>query len=97
MPFQLKIEKRANRFYHSLDEKSQRIVKSHLGRLKDDPYPGSSGDKEKLVLPGGEITYRMHIGRTFTVFYDIDEEHSIVFINILTTIEDAHKRYGRWA
>lgn len=97
MPFQVKIDRRANRFYHSLDEKSQRIVKSHLDRLKDDPYPGASGDKEKLVLPGGEMTYRMHIGRTFTVFYDIDERRSTVFINVLTTIEDAHKRYGRWA
>lgn len=71
-------------------------MKDHLDRLKDDPSPGSSGDKERLILPGGEITYRMHIGRTFTIFYDIDEEKLTVFINILTTIGDAHKRYGRW-
>jgi mRNA interferase RelE/StbE len=97
LPYHLKIEKKANRFYQSLDEKSRRIVKNHLDRLKEDPYPGTSGDKEKLLLPGGEITYRMHIGRTFTVFYDINEDHSTILVNILTTIEDAHKRYGRWA
>jgi len=97
LPYTLKIERKANRFYHALDEKSQRIVKNHLDRLKSDPLPGSFGDKEKLILPGGEVTYRMHIGRTFTIFYDIDEDTSTVFINILTTIEEAHKRYGWWA
>jgi mRNA-degrading endonuclease RelE of RelBE toxin-antitoxin system len=95
--YELKIDKRAHRFYRSLDEKSRRIVKDHLDRLKADPFPGSSGDKEKILLPGGEITFRMHIGRTFTAFYDIDEGSSTVFTNILTTIEEAHKRYGRWA
>jgi len=97
LSYELKIDKKANRFYQVLDEKSRRIVKGHLDRLKTDPFPGSPGDKEKLVLPGGETTYRMHIGRTFTVFYDLDEGTSTVFINILTTIEEAHKRYGRWA
>ena len=97
MPYLLKVDRKANRFYQALDEKSRRIVISHLDRLKGDPYPGSPGDKEKLILPGAEMTYRMHIGRTFTVFYDIDEGTSTVFINVLTTIEEAHKRYGRWA
>ena len=97
MPYELKIDRRANRFYLSLDEKSRRIVKDHLERLKVDPFPGSSGDKERLLLPGGKTTFRMHVGRTFTVFYDIDEDSSTVFVNILTTIEEAHKRYGRWA
>jgi len=96
LPYKVKIERKANKFYRSLDGKGRRIVKDHLDRLMNDPYPGSSGDKERLVLPGGEITYRMHIGRTFTVFYDIDEEEGTVFINILTTLENAHKRYGRW-
>lgn len=33
-------------------------------------YPGHPGDKEKL----SENTYRLHISRTYTAFYRINEE-----------------------
>lgn len=78
----------------ALDEKSQRIVKDNLGKLAENPYPGSGrGDKEKLVVDGEEL-FRLHIGRTHTAFYVIlEEEHQVRVIEI-TDIEDAHKRYG---
>jgi hypothetical protein len=41
-----------------------------IGVLKDDPYPGKRRDKERLK----EEMYRMHISRSFTVFYVINEE-----------------------
>lgn len=78
----------------ALDEKSQRIVKDNLGKLAENPYPGSGrGDKEKLIVDGEEL-FRLHIGRTHTAFYVIlEEEHQVRVIEI-TDIEDAHKRYG---
>lgn len=78
----------------ALDEKSQRIVKDNLGKLGENPYPGSGrGDKEKLVVDGEEL-FRLHVGRTHTAFYVIlEEEHQVRVVEI-TDIEDAHKRYG---
>ena len=40
--------------------------------LKTNPHPGKRGDKKRLKIP--EMTCRMHIGRSLTVFYGIDEE-----------------------
>ena len=78
----------------ALDEKSQRIVKDNLGKLAENPYPGSGrGDKEKLVVDGEEL-FRLHVGRTHTAFYVIlEDEHQVRVVEI-TDIEDAHKRYG---
>ena len=58
------------------------------------PYPGRGvGDKERLII-GGKDRYRIHIGRTYIVFYIIDEKEKIVRIVELLTIESAHKKYG---
>ncbi|NVO66020.1 hypothetical protein [Methanofollis tationis] len=78
----------------SLPEKSQRIIKEKLAVLKTDPYPGKTGDKERLNT--GEMdVYRLHIGRSFTALYIIHTDKSMVEITHLMTIEQAHKRYGR--
>lgn len=78
-----------------LPEKTRRIVVSALRRLADDPFPGSHGDKEKIVLKGGITIYRLHISHTYTVFYDIDKEEKLVIVQEILTIEQAHKKYGR--
>ncbi len=77
-----------------LPEKTRRILKNALENLKEDPFPGSLGDKEKLVLKGGNIIYRLHISRSYTVFYDIDKKKKQVIVHEILTIEQAHKRYG---
>jgi mRNA-degrading endonuclease RelE of RelBE toxin-antitoxin system len=74
--------------------KTRRIIKTALKRLEADPFPGSQGDKEKLVLKGGIIIYRLHISRRYTVFYEIDEEEKLVIVQEILTIEQAHKKYG---
>lgn len=92
--YRLLIEEDALEFIESLDEKSERICKSNLKKLADNPYPGEGpGDTERLVLEG-ETVYRLHIGRTFTAFYDIDEDVGVVRILEVLSIDDAHKRYG---
>ena len=76
-----------------LDDKSERIVKENLGKLADSPYPGrGQGDKERLTVDGEEI-YRMHIGRTHTAFYIINEDGSEVRVFDIMPIDEAHKRY----
>jgi mRNA-degrading endonuclease RelE of RelBE toxin-antitoxin system len=80
--------------YAALDEKSQRIVRDKLQKLADAPYPGrGQGEKEKLPVEGEEL-YRLHIGRTYTAFYDIIEDDGEVRIIDVLTIKDAHDRYG---
>jgi mRNA-degrading endonuclease RelE of RelBE toxin-antitoxin system len=39
--------------------------------------------------------YRMHIGRSYTLFYKIWKDEKVVEILNIMTIEEAHKRYGR--
>ena len=92
--YQLLIEEGALAFIDSLDEKSKRICKDNIKKLAEDPYPGSGkGDKERLVVEGEEI-YRLHIGRTYTTFYDILEDDDAVQVFEVLPIDEAHKRYG---
>jgi mRNA-degrading endonuclease RelE of RelBE toxin-antitoxin system len=93
--FIIAIERKAQAFIDSLPEKDQRVVIDNLDRLANGPFPGKGGDKEKLVLPGGIIAYRMHIGRSYTAFYTIDKESRMVLVHFVMTIEQAHKKYGR--
>lgn len=38
--------------------------------------------------------YRMHISRTWTALYTVEEDESQVLVHEITDIDDAHKRYG---
>jgi mRNA-degrading endonuclease RelE of RelBE toxin-antitoxin system len=87
---------RANAFLTSLPQKSQKVIEENLKKLINNPFPGDFGDKEKLDLPINLPVYRMHIGRSYTAFYQIDLEHKTVKIDILTTIQQAHKLYRRY-
>lgn len=92
--YRLLVEADALEFVETLDEKSERICKQNLEKLAENPYPGTGrGDKERLVVDG-ETVYRLHIGRTFTAFYDIDEDGNAVRIHESLPIDEAHKRYG---
>lgn len=94
--FEILIEEAADEFLSSLTKKSQKIIKEQLKKLKNNPFPGNSGDKELLDIHVNPPIYRMHIGRSYTAFYQIDNNRNIVKIDLITTIEQAHKLYGRF-
>ena len=77
-----------------LPEKTRRLIKTALKRLKEDPFPGSQGNKENLVLRDGVVICRLHISRSYTVFYEIDKEEKLVIVQEILPIEQAHKKYG---
>lgn len=87
------IDRKALKYLLELPEKSQRLIKEKCHALAEDPFPGQGGDKELLHL--GYKLYRLHIGRSFTVFYQICEEDKLVKILEITTIDRAHKLYKR--
>jgi mRNA-degrading endonuclease RelE of RelBE toxin-antitoxin system len=92
--YDLLIEQEALDFIESLDEKSERICKDNIKSLAKEPYPGrGKGDKEQLVVRGEEV-YRLHIGRSFTAFYDILEDEKAVQVLEVLPIDEAHDRYG---
>ena len=95
MTWTVVVRKELVEYLNSLDDKSRRIVRAKLFSLEDNPCPGSSGDKERLSLPDDTVLYRMHIGRTWTVLYRVDEDSTTVKIIDMLTIEQAHKKYGR--
>jgi mRNA interferase RelE/StbE len=95
LTFEVKVHNTADGYISSLPEKSRRIITNALKGLGENPFPGSGGDKEKLVLSGGSGIYRLHIARTFTAFYSIDKESRIIKVHEILTIEQAHKKYGR--
>ncbi|MDI6718296.1 MAG: type II toxin-antitoxin system RelE/ParE family toxin [Methanomicrobiales archaeon] len=95
--YRLTISKnRAQKLLDALPERSRRIVKEHLLRLQEDPYPGHGGDKKRLDLGEGYELYRIHIGRGYTAFYRILEEEQVVRIPDIMTIEQTHRRYGQF-
>jgi len=81
-------------FCKRLKEKDLRIVREHLHRLEQ-PY-SAPGDIKKLHGSGGVIRYRMHISRKFTVFFRIYDEEDCVRIDSIMTMEQAHKKYGKY-
>jgi mRNA-degrading endonuclease RelE of RelBE toxin-antitoxin system len=93
MSYEILLSEDASDYLLSIDEKSKGICKKNLQKLSS-PYPGRGiGDKEKLVVAGEEM-YRLHIGRTHTAFYIIDEEERLVRVLEILSIESAHKKYG---
>ena len=94
MTFHLLIEQEQVDKINGFDEKSRRITKEKLETLRENPFPGKRGDKEKLCLKDGYVLYRLHIGRTWTAFYRICEEDKTVKILDVMPIEQAHKKYG---
>lgn len=93
--YQLVIRKRALEFVNALPSKSQRIVIEKCKTLAYDPFPGK-GDKEIIQRKGHEAIYRLHISRSYTAFYKIYKDEKMVKILDITTIEQAHKIYGRF-
>lgn len=93
--YEVLVSEEARAYLDDLDPKSRRIVVANLSKLVDHPYPGRGpGDKERIVFRGREA-YRMHIGRTHTAFYRIDEDAKEVRVLEVMSIDDAHKAYGR--
>ena len=91
--FTVLIEKKAREFLKRLPPKTRRIVVEKIQDLSEDPFPG--GNKEKLECPHPPAAYRLHISRSFTVFYTIEHEENTVRIAKIMTIERAHKEYSR--
>lgn len=80
-------------FLDDLDEKSERIVRENLEKLTE-PHPGRGlGDKEQITWRGREV-HRLHVGRTWTAFYDIHEEERQVKVLKVMPIDQAHDEYG---
>ncbi|ABN56110.1 MULTISPECIES: type II toxin-antitoxin system RelE family toxin [Methanoculleus] len=91
--FTVLIERKARELLKRLPPKTRRIVVEKIQELADDPFPG--GNKEKLEYPHPPAVYRLHISRSFTVFYIIEHQESIVKIEKIVTNERAHKEYSR--
>jgi len=85
------IDRKALAYLLELPEKSQRLIKEKCHALADAPLPGQGGDKDLLHLEFK--LYRLHVGRSFTVFYQVCEEEKLVKILEIATINKAHKLY----
>ena len=96
MGYQVLLGEQPREFLDGADEKTDRIVRDHLQSLAEEPYPrpdAGRGDREQLPVDGEEL-YRMHISRTYTALYTVDDGESAVRVREILPIDDAHKRYG---
>jgi len=91
--FTIVIEKKAEKFLKKLPQKARRIVVEKISELKEDPFPG--GNREKPDYHNSPAVYRLHVSRSFTVFYIIETEKHLIKIEKIRTIERAHKEYSR--
>jgi len=81
-------------FCKQLKEKDLCVVREHLRRLEQ-PY-SAMRDIKKFHGPGGVIRYRKHISRNYTVFFRIYDEEDCVRVDAIMTMEQAHKKYGKY-
>jgi len=95
LTFAVNVRNTAATFISTVPEKSRRLITIALSGLEDNPFPGTGGDKERIVLRGGKELFRLHISHSFTAFYSIDKENRIVRVHEVLSIEQAHKKYGR--
>jgi mRNA-degrading endonuclease RelE of RelBE toxin-antitoxin system len=93
--FHIIINKKALDFINALTAKSQRIVIEKCKTLADDPFSGQD-DKEIIQRKIHKDIYLLHISRFYTAFYKIYKNEKMVKILDITTIEQAHKIYGRF-
>jgi len=91
--FTLVIERKAEKFLKKLPQKTRSIIVEKILDLIEDPFPG--GNREKLECPHPPAVYRLHIGRSFTVFYILETDENVIKIEKIMTIEKAHKEYSR--
>jgi mRNA interferase RelE/StbE len=91
LSFKVVIDRIALAYLSKLPEKSHRLVMKRCHALAENPFPGQGGDKELLHLEFK--LYRMHVERSFTVFYQICERDMLVKILEITIIGKAHKLY----
>lgn len=93
MTYRVLIERKAQKFLAELPDKTRAIIKTKCKMLIEDPFPGRAGDKELLHLD--YKLYRLHVGRSYTVFYQICEKERVVKILEIATIYQAHKMYDK--
>jgi mRNA-degrading endonuclease RelE of RelBE toxin-antitoxin system len=96
MGYQVLIGEQPREFLDGADETTDRIVRDHLQSLAEEPYPrpgAGRGDREQLPVDGEEL-YRMHISRTYTALYTVDDAESAVRVREILPIDHAHNRYG---
>jgi mRNA-degrading endonuclease RelE of RelBE toxin-antitoxin system len=91
--YTLVIERKAEKFLKILPKKTRRIIVDKILCLIEDPFP--NGNKEKLNYSHPPAVYRLHIGRSFTVFYIIETDENVIKIEKIHLIERAHKEYSR--
>jgi mRNA interferase RelE/StbE len=91
--FTIVIERKAEEFLKKLPQKTRRIAVEIILELREDPFPG--GNKEKFECPHPPAGYRLHISRSFSVFYLIETEVQVIKIEKIMTIERTHKEYSR--
>ncbi|MDP2797198.1 MAG: hypothetical protein Q8N94_06790 [Methanoregula sp.] len=87
----IQIERGVIKTLEKYPDKIREHIFIHFRKLEN-PY--SAPDVE--CLHSKVQVYRMHIGRTYTVIFKIHKESNIVQVLDLMTIEQAHKRYGRY-
>ncbi len=85
------IDRKDLAYLSELPEKSQRLVKEKCHALAENPFPGQGGDKELLHLEFK--LYRLHFGRSFTMFYQVCEKDGLVKILEIATVDKEHKLY----
>jgi mRNA-degrading endonuclease RelE of RelBE toxin-antitoxin system len=87
----VQIERSVIKTLEKYPEKIRVHIFNHLRKLED-PY---SAPGVECLHPKVQV-YRMHVGRTHTVIFKIYKEPNRVLVIDLMTIEQAHKRYGRY-
>jgi mRNA-degrading endonuclease RelE of RelBE toxin-antitoxin system len=91
--YEVLVSQEVRELLDSIDEKSGRIVRENLEKLTE-PHPGKGqGDKERITWRGEEV-YRLHVGRTWTAFYDAEGNDDAVYVLRVMPIDDAHEEYG---
>jgi len=88
---EVQIEKRVIKTLEKFPMDIREHIFNHFYKLED---PHNAPDVE--CLHQKTQVYRMHIGRSYTIIFKIHKESKTVNVLDLMTIEQAHKRYGRY-
>lgn len=83
------LEDNVKSFIRELPEKDRRVISEHIERLSQ--HPNATGNIKKLKT--SKPRWRMHISQKYTLFYFVMSD--TVYIDLIMSIEQAHKKYGK--
>ncbi|MBR1369522.1 hypothetical protein RJ53_08490 [Methanocalculus chunghsingensis] len=95
--FEILLSKKAIKYLEGLDDTSYNVILDGINKCLDTYLFIKTTLCNKKALKGARYnTHRLHINMKYTIFYQIEETESTVYVIDIMGINQAHSKYKRY-